>query len=232
MAMVGTLATALGEVRTRIAAAARRSGRDSSAVRLMAVTKGFPRDVVVEAHSLGLTLFGENRVQEAEEKYLEPPGPLELHLIGHLQRNKARLAVSLFDLIHTLDSAALAAVLDRLGGERGAPVRALVEVNLGGEESKSGVGAGELPAFLEGLAPLGNLRVEGLMAIPPPARDEAEARAYFRTLRRLRDELAAAAPPNVVLRELSMGMTDDFEIAVEEGATLVRVGRAIFGERG
>lgn len=218
-------------VRERIDAAARRAGRAGDEVALVAVAKTKPAAMVDAAIAAGAAIIGENYVQEAKEKIPRVAGHAAWHLIGHLQRNKARLAVSLFDLVHTLDSEALAAVLDRLGAERGAPVRTLVEVNLGGEESKSGVAPARLPAFLAGLAPFAHLRVDGLMAIPPPARDDDEARLSFRTLRRLRDDLAAAAPPNVALRELSMGMTDDFEIAVEEGATLVRVGRAIFGER-
>ena len=226
------VAANLRRVLERIDGAARRAGRAAGEVSQVAVAKTKPAPTVDTAIAAGAAIIGENYVQEAKEKIPRVAGRAAWHLIGHLQRNKARLAVSLFDLIHTLDSAALAAALDRLGAERGSPVRVLVEVNLGGEESKSGVASGDLPAFLESLASFAHLRVEGLMAIPPPARDDAEARAHFRTLRRQRDELAASAPPNVALRELSMGMTDDFEIAIEEGATLVRVGRAIFGERG
>lgn len=224
------VATNLASVCRRIEAAAGRAGRAASEVTLVAVSKTKSAAMVDAALAAGATILGENYVQEAREKRREVRGAAEWHLIGPLQRNKARLAVSLFDVIQTLDSVPLARALDRLGAERGSPVRCLVEVNTAGESSKHGVAAGAVSALLDQLAPLAHVRVEGLMAIPPPAEGEA-ARAGFRMLRRLRDELAASAPPNVRLHHLSMGMTDDFEIAIEEGATIVRVGRALFGHR-
>ena len=217
-------------VRERIDAAALRAGRAPGEVALVAASKTKPAAMIEAAIGAGVRMVGENYVQETRAKRALVRTSAEWHLIGHLQRNKARAAVALFDVIQTLDDLALAAALDRLGAERGAPVRVLVEVNTGGEASKRGLAPADLPAFLEALAPVEHLRVEGLMTIPPAAGDD-EARGHFRRLRRLRDELAGTVPANVVLRELSMGMTDDFEIAVEEGATIVRVGRAIFGER-
>jgi len=217
------VAANLARVRARIAAAAQRAGRDARRVTLIAVAKTKPAAMIDAAIAAGATCIGENYVQEARAVKPLVAGRAAWHLIGHLQRNKARLALTLFDVIQTLDSTALASALDRLGAERGAPVPALVEVNLGGEASKRGVAPEKLAGFVEELAALAHVRVEGLMAIPPPAGDESEARAHFRRLRQLRDQLG--------LRELSMGMTDDFEIAVEEGATIVRVGRAIFGAR-
>jgi hypothetical protein len=230
MAMVGTLASALGEVRARIAAAARRSGRDSSAVSLMAVTKGFPRDVVVEAHTLGLTLFGENRVQEAEEKYLEPPGPLELHLIGHLQRNKARPASALFACVQSVDKVETAVALDVRCEERGRTMEILLELNTSGEASKSGFRSrDDLLSALEAISPLARLRVRGLMTVGPMTENEREVRSSFASLRSLFEELRSRGLPG--FDTLSMGMSGDFEIAIEEGSTLVRIGTALFGKR-
>jgi len=224
------VAANLAHVRERIAAAAARAGRAPTEVTLVAVSKTKPGELVEAAIAAGARVIGENYVQEARDKRAQVRGAAEWHLIGPLQRNKARLAVSLFDVVQTLDRIELARTLDALGAERGAPVRCLVEVNVGGEASKHGIAPADLPALLAAIAPLAHVRVEGLMAIPPPAEGEA-ARAAFRALRRLRDELAPRAPANVALQHLSMGMTDDFEIAIEEGATIVRVGRAIFGAR-
>lgn len=231
MAMVGTLSSALGEVRARIGAAARKSGRDPSSVRLMAVTKGFPREVVVEAHSLGLSLFGENRVQEAEEKYLEPPGPLELHLIGHLQRNKARAASGLFACVQSVDKVETAVALDVRCEERGRVMEILLELNTSGEASKSGFHSrDDLLLGLEAISRLAHLRVRGLMTVGPMTEDEGAVRSAFSSLRSLFDELRARGLDG--LDTLSMGMSGDFEIAIEEGSTLVRIGTALFGKRG
>jgi pyridoxal phosphate enzyme (YggS family) len=231
MAMVDTLSSALGEVRSRIDAAARRSGRDPSTARLMAVTKGFPREVVVEAHALGLSLFGENRVQEAEEKFLEPPGPLELHLIGHLQRNKARPASGLFACVQSIDKVETAVALDVKCEERGRVLVILLELNTSGEASKSGFHSREdLLSALEAISRLAHLRVRGLMTVGPMTEKEGEIRAAFSALRRLFDELRARGLGG--FDTLSMGMSGDFEIAIEEGSTLVRVGTALFGKRG
>ncbi|MEN6527314.1 MAG: YggS family pyridoxal phosphate-dependent enzyme [Candidatus Polarisedimenticolia bacterium] len=225
-----SLAERLAAVRARIDAAARRVGRDPSGVTLVAVSKTHPAEAVREALAAGQTLFGENRVQEAEGKIPLVAGA-RWHLVGRLQRNKARRAVELFELIHSVDSPRLAETLDRLGKERGRPVEALVEINVGGEASKGGFAPDEFLAALDELAGRPGLLVRGLMTVPPPVADPEEARPYFRRLVALGREAAARALPNVVVEQYSMGMSDDFEIAVEEGATLVRVGTAIFGAR-
>ena len=215
------IAANVAAVRGRIAAAAARAGRDAGSVQLIAVAKTKPAELVREAVAAGVGDIGENYVQEALAKRAAVAGAARWHLIGHLQRNKAARALELFDLIHTIDGAALGETVARHAAERGTPARVLIEVNLGGEASKHGVAPGALPELLARLRDP-HLSVEGLMAVPPPE-PPAAARSYFRQLRALRDDTG--------LRELSMGMSDDFEIAIEEGATMVRVGRAIFGAR-
>jgi pyridoxal phosphate enzyme (YggS family) len=217
----------LDEVRGRLANALRRAGRPADACRLVLAGKTQPAAAVAAAYRAGAREFGENYVQEAIAKRAELTalGDLTWHLIGHLQSNKARVAVATFDLIQTLDSARLATALARQRPTR--PVRVLLEVNLGGESAKSGVAPDETEALLSAVRE--QVEVIGLMTIPPPAPEPAAARPYFARLRALRDQLAAAT--GVKLSELSMGMTDDYEVAIEEGATIVRVGRAVFGER-
>jgi len=215
----------------RIAEAAQRAGRKPESVLLVAVSKAKSPEEIQAAVRGGVRAVGENYVQEARGKIAALGHVASWHLVGHLQRNKARQAAALFDLIHTLDALPLARQLDRIGKERGAAVRALVEVNLAGESAKSGVAPGELPSLLDSLAELEGLRVEGLMAIPPQPQHPEDSRPYFRALRELGERLSGRTPPNVELRELSMGMSDDFEVAIAEGATIVRVGRAIFGPR-
>jgi len=224
------VASNLLRVQERIERAAVRAGRNPADVSLVAVSKRKSAELIDVALAAGVLRIGENYVQEASNKIPHVRHRAEWHLIGHLQRNKARLASTLFEVIETVDSRELALALDRLGAERQIPLRVLLQVNIGDEASKHGIAPAELDAFIEALAPLTHVRIEGLMTIPPPA-DEKEGRAHFRALRRLRDHVAPRAPSNVALRELSMGMSDDFEIAIEEGATIVRVGRAIFGER-
>ena len=194
-----------------------------------AKTKG--PEVVRAALRAGATDIGENYVQEAQRKIQTIPEPANWHLIGHLQRNKAKTAVSLFRLIHSLDSLSLATELDRQGVKQDRTVHALIEVNLAAEETKAGVPPEALDTLLEGVSSLSRLQIDGLMAIPPAVSDPNEARPYFRTLARLRERYARLGVAGLPLRELSMGMTQDFTVAIEEGATLVRVGRAIFGER-
>jgi pyridoxal phosphate enzyme (YggS family) len=217
----------LGEVRERIAAAAARAGRPAGSVRLIGASKTVPAAVLVQAIRAGLSDLGENRVQEAEAKLpavLEALAPHEAgptwHLIGHLQTNKARKAVALFDWIHSVDSAKLADALDRIAGEFGRRPRVLVEVNTSGEAAKSGVAPADAPGLIVHLGQARHLSLEGLMTVGPLAGDPRPA---FRLLRRLRDEAGLA--------ELSMGMSGDFEVAIEEGATMVRVGSALFGAR-
>jgi hypothetical protein len=227
-AVAETIRDRLLRVQDRIRAAASRVGRDASSVTLVAVSKAIPLHAIRQGVEAGITILGENRVQEAREKITALPGVARWHLVGHLQTNKARLAVQLFELIHSLDSPKLAQVLNRHGQELGRPVRCLIEVNLGGEESKSGITEDEVRPLLDEAAGLGHLRIEGLMAIPPYLPDPEQIRPYFRCLRSLRDKLRDEGFP---LAELSMGMTHDFEVAIEEGATLVRIGTAIFGPR-
>ncbi len=224
----------VGAVRGRIAAAAARAERDANEVTLVAVSKTVTLDYLRSVEAVaGFTDLGENRVQEAAPKVdaLGQAGPpIAWHLIGHLQRNKAMAAVGLFDLIHSVDSRDLAALIDRYAGNAGKRQRVLFQVNVAGEESKSGFAPDALRAVAPELAAFSHLCPEGLMTIAPLGADERELRAIFRSLRALRDELASAFP-GAAWRRLSMGMTDDYEVAVEEGATLVRVGRAIFGQR-
>jgi pyridoxal phosphate enzyme (YggS family) len=219
----------LAAVRRRIEAAAARSGRPSSAVTLVAVSKTIPPATIREAVSAGVKILGENRVQEAREKIEALPGAAEWHLIGHLQTNKAKLAVGLFDCIHSLDSVRLTQELGRHAEEAGRRLRCLVEVNLGEEAQKSGVDAAEVRPLLEAARQLPRLSVQGLMTIPPFLPDPESARPFFRRLRDLRDRLES---DGWTLPDLSMGMSHDFEVAIEEGATLVRIGTAIFGSRG
>ncbi|MEE9144618.1 MAG: YggS family pyridoxal phosphate-dependent enzyme [Candidatus Binatia bacterium] len=215
-----------------IRAVVRRCGReDSNRIRLLAASKSQGIAEIRAAADAGIRLFGENYVQEAKSKTGAIDQPMEWHMIGHLQRNKVKAALDLFSLIQSLDSVELARVLDKEGKKRGRMVRAFVEVNLGGEESKSGIDKDKVASLLREVENLSHLRVEGLMTIPP-FREEPEAmRPYFRELKELQTELKGLKIPNVDLKELSMGMTHDYPVAIEEGATLVRVGTAIFGAR-
>jgi len=219
----------LARVRDRIAAACDRAGRDRDEVDLVAVSKTFPPERVRQVMDCGQLLFGENKVQEAQGKIPEVGPGARWHMIGHLQRNKARHAVGLFELIHSVDGLKLAAELDRRAESAGLVQPILVEVNLAGEASKTGVNETDLWPLLDGILPLGHLEMRGLMTIPPHAAQAEDSRRWFVRLRALAEE--ARGRSGLPLRELSMGMTDDFEVAVEEGATLVRVGRAIFGPR-
>ena len=213
----------------RIESACRRAGRPPSEVTLVAVSKTVPAPRVSALLEAGQTVFGENRVQEALGKMEAVGPPARWHLVGHLQRNKARHAVGVFDLIHSVDDLELAREIDRRAAARGIVQPVLVEVNVAGEASKEGVAPAALPGLLEGMAPFRAISVQGLMAIPPPAEDPEASRPWFRELGRLRDD--AARRLGAAVPHLSMGMSDDFEVAIEEGATLVRIGRALFGER-
>lgn len=223
------IACNLANVRERVAAAAARSGRDAAAVTVVAVSKTVALERLRGVEASGVTDLGENRVREAASKIEALGHAFTWHLIGHVQRNKARAAVELFDLIHSVDSLDLALALDRHAAARGKQQRVLFQVNVSGEASKSGFAPAELRADAGRLAALPHLHAEGLMTMAPLGADERELRAVFAGLRGLRDALAPSF--GGAWRHLSMGMTDDYEIAVEEGATLVRVGRAIFGER-
>ena len=210
-------------VRARIAAACARSGRDPAEVTLVAVTKVFPADYVEHAIAAGIADIGENRVQEARDKKPLVRGSARWHLIGHLQSNKAKDAVRLFDVIQTVDSLDLAQKIAHAAEAAGKRQEVLLQVNIGNEEQKSGAERAVVPALVEALRGIDALDLRGLMAIPPVGAGE-ETRRYFRELRALCDRVG--------VEQLSMGMSEDFEAAIEEGATIVRVGRAIFGSRG
>jgi pyridoxal phosphate enzyme (YggS family) len=216
----------------RMSHAAMRAGRMPEEVRLVAVTKTVSIEAIKQAFDIGLRIFGENRVQEAKEKIealaTQTPSGTEWHMIGHLQRNKVKQSVRLFNLIHSLDSEGLADDLDREAQKIGKVQRVLIQVKLSEEETKSGAAEKGLLQLAEKVVELRNLRLEGLMTIPPFFDDPERARPFFRRLRELRDEMEKKG---INLPELSMGMSDDFEVAIEEGATLVRIGTAIFGER-
>lgn len=222
------IAANYARVSEQVARAAERAGRRADEVTLVCAAKTKGPELVRAALHAGATDIGENYVQEAQHKVHAVPESATWHLIGHLQRNKAKIAVPLFHLIHSLDSLPLAKELDRQGAKQGATVHALIEVNLAAEETKAGVRPDAIDALLEGTGSLSHLRIDGFMAIPPAVSDPNEARPYFRALARLREHHATMGAK---LPELSMGMTQDFVIAIEEGATIVRVGRAIFGER-
>jgi pyridoxal phosphate enzyme (YggS family) len=228
------MAERLAEVRRRIETAALRSDRAPEDVTLIAVSKTHPARVVRHAIEAGAKDLGENRVQEADEKIgeLGREGGARWHLIGHLQANKARRAVKLFDLIHSVDSVSLARRLDRLceeAGRESLPV--LVQVDLAGEATKSGIGEASLPELIAAIKACERLRLAGLMTLPPFFEDAELARPFFRRLRELRDRHRDAGDFGAARGELSMGMSNDYEVAIEEGATMVRVGTAIFGER-
>ena len=225
------IAARLAEVRVRIAEAEARAGRSPGGVLLVAVSKTVPPAAVAAAVAAGQRVFGENRVQEAVAKAAAcGPGPV-WHLIGHLQRNKAKEAARLFDVVESLDSSELAGDLDRRAREAGRRLRVLVQVKLGGEATKSGVVPEAAPALIEAAARLPHLDVAGLMTIPPPSPTPEGSRPWFALLRELRERWDGTCCPRGTLRELSMGMSDDYEVAIDEGATIVRVGTAIFGSR-
>jgi pyridoxal phosphate enzyme (YggS family) len=222
----------LAATRERIRIAAERAGRKAEEITLIAVSKTVGPGPVQQAVDAGIRNLGENRVQEASEKTpLVGGSGLHWHLIGHLQSNKARRAVATFDTIHTVDSIELAGHLDRLAGEIGRRTRVLVQVKLGDELTKSGLHQEQLAGVIEALDTAHYLELQGLMGIPPFSDAPEDSRQYFKQLRRALDELNRSRTPQCQLSELSMGMSHDFEIAIEEGATMVRIGTAIFGAR-
>lgn len=227
--MNDTVAQRLSAVEQRIESACNRAGRSRSAVTLVAVSKTFSSSHVEEAIAAGVTDIGENKVQEAESKLASLERSARFHLIGHLQSNKSKLAASLFDVVQTVDSTKLGRRLNDAAAAEGKRLEVLIQVNVGEEEQKHGVSVAEAPALVAALQPFESLEVTGLMTIPPVG-DEAETRGYFGSLRRLRDQIRDdLGLPS--FRHLSMGMSADYEIAIEEGATIVRVGSAIFGRR-
>ncbi len=222
----------LDGVRDRIAGAASRAGRDPATIRLIAISKTFSTDHLRAAAEAQQIDFGENKVQEAERKIAATSDlPLRWHFIGHLQSNKARKAAALFDVIHSVDDRSLVTALDKTAAALGRRLELLIQVDLAGEATKHGVAADALLPILEAAAPCPAVRVVGLMLLPPAVSDPEDARSYFAALRRLRDDLIHRGVSPSTLRELSMGMSHDFEVAIAEGSTMVRVGTAIFGER-
>lgn len=230
-----SIAENIAEVRQRIAAAAHRAGRDPEKIVLMAVSKTFPPERIREAYNAGLRIFGENRVQEFSGKAaaLRDLHEAEWHMIGHLQSNKAAAAAEAFAAIDSLDSLKLAEKLNASAARLGKKLGVLIEINVGGETAKSGLSSDsdEVEELLSAAPRLERLEFRGLMTVPPFAEDAREVRPYFRKLRALRDQLAAQHFPAVFMDVLSMGMSHDFEVAIEEGSTSVRVGTAIFGQR-
>ena len=226
---MSSIAENLERVREQIASAAANSGRSADDVELVAITKTHPAEKVREAIEAGQTLFGESRVQEARAKITELPSNLRWHFVGHLQKNKIRHALPLFEMIHSVDSLGLAQDINRIAEEQGVHPRVLLEVNVAGEGSKFGFAPDTLREQMGTLLELPRLSIEGLMCIPPLAMESEDSRRFFVQVRELRDSLEKEF--NMKLPQLSMGMTQDFPIGIVEGATLVRVGTAIFGER-
>jgi hypothetical protein len=229
--MATAIALNLDLVRRRIEAAARRAGRKPEAVTLIGIAKTMPVERIREAALAGLEDIGENRVQEAREKAPLLPSGIRWHLVGHLQSNKAALAAKLFHAVHSVDSVEVLDRLEQAAAREGRLIDALLQVDMAGEATKFGVEEAGLDALLDAAASCRAVTVRGLMVLPPYDSDPEKSRPYFRRLLRLRDE-AAARHGRMSLTELSMGMSGDFEVAIEEGATMVRIGRALFGERG
>lgn len=230
--MHDSIAARLNAIRSRMDAAAARSGRNPRDIRLVAVSKTKPASAIREAVSAGVTVIGENYIQEARDKFSTLSDlDLQWHFIGHLQSNKAKYAVRMFDLIHSVDSCKLAAELNRQAGNIGKLQPILVQVNISGEATKWGTSENEAMDLVAEIGTLKNLHIQGLMTMPPFFDAPEEARPCFAALHRLAARIQSETAGNVVMQELSMGMTGDFEVAIEEGATLVRIGTAIFGAR-
>ena len=218
-------------VENEIQEACRRAGRRRDEVTLIAVSKTKPVSVLKEAYDLGVRVFGENKVQELMDKYEELPKDIHWHMIGHLQRNKVIYIIDKVDLIHSVDSVRLAETIEKEAARKNLTVNILIEVNVAGEESKFGVSPEELPEFVEQIAGLTHIRVQGLMTIAPFVEDSEANRRIFEDLRKLSVDIAEKNVDNITMRILSMGMTNDYSVAIEEGATMVRVGTGIFGAR-
>ncbi len=229
--MESTVRVNIEKVRDNISAAASRAGRNVSDVRLMAVTKTVDDNRIMEAIESGVDIIGESYVQEAKRKIEKMGRSIEWHMIGYLQSNKAKYAVKLFDMIHSLDRMDLAVELNRRATAAGETMKVLIEISTSGEKTKSGVSSEKAVQLIKDVSSLNNLSIQGLMTMAPWFDDPEDARPYFKALRELRDRIIDANIPRVEMRELSMGMSGDFEVAVEEGATIVRIGRSIFGER-
>ena len=218
-------------VQDRIASTLQRVGRESDSIKLIAISKTKPASLIVEAIDSGITDIGENRVQEAKGKRSQVDRPVSWHLVGHLQTNKVKQALKIFDLIHSVDSIRLLAEIERQSRRLNRRTDALVEVNTSGEESKFGLQPNEVLSFMESAAEYSHVRIKGLMTVGEFTPDPEGVRPSFKLLRNLKERIASQGYPNVEMEYLSMGMTNDFEVAIEEGANMVRIGSAIFGER-
>ena len=221
----------LKKAKEKIGEAAIKAGRDPQTVRLVAVSKAVEVERVHEAIKAGVNILGENYVQEARDKINTLGHTVEWHFIGHLQTNKAKYAVDLFDVIHSIDRLDLAQEIDRIAAKKGKTIPVLIQVNISGEESKHGIDRDGLIQLIDEIIPLRNISLQGLMTMPPYFDNPDMARPYFQLLRNLKEEMNERFKGDINLEELSMGMSNDFEAAIEEGATLVRIGTAIFGER-
>jgi len=221
----------LKRVREKIENAASRAGRNPKDIQLVAVSKTVDAKRIREAIEAGATIFGENYIQEAREKIKELGHEVRWDFIGHLQRNKVNHAVDLCEMIHTVDRLSLAQEINRVAEKKNKKTRVLVQVNISGEEAKSGINPGGVTSLVSEIASMGNLSLEGLMTMPPFFDDPEKTRPYFTALRKLRDKILVENSGDSALKELSMGMSGDFEVAIEEGSTAVRIGTAIFGER-
>jgi len=224
-----TIKNNLEIINEKIKKAAFRVNRNSEEIKLVAVTKTASIEQIEEAINAGVKIIGENKVQEAKEKYQILSSDIEWHLVGHLQTNKVKYAIEIFDLIHSVDSIKLAKEIDRRSLQFGMITNVLVEVNVSGEETKYGIKPEEVEPFLKEISEFPRIKVKGLMTIAPIVEDKEEVRPYFRKLRELSKEMKSKNIENVKMDYLSMGMTEDFEIAIEEGANMVRIGRGIFG---
>jgi PLP dependent protein len=231
MVVMSLITENLGRVMERIEAAAKRAGRDPQTIRLVAVSKTVEPERIRAALDAGAKTFGENYIQEAQKKIPVLGPDASWHFIGHLQKNKAKYAVRLFDWVHSVDGFVLAEELNRAALKEGKVQDILLQVDLSGEETKFGAPEQTLPVICEKIAELEAIRIKGLMTLPPFSDDPEDSRPYFKKLRLLRDRLAEMKIPHISMHDLSMGMSADFEVAIEEGATLVRVGTAIFGPR-
>ena len=216
-------------INEKIKKAALKANRNPEEIKLVAVTKTATIEQIKEAISAGVKIIGENKVQEAKEKYQILTADIEWHLVGHLQTNKAKYAIEIFDCIHSVDSIKLAKEIDKRSLQFGKITNVLVEVNVSGEETKYGIKPEEVETFLKEMSEFSRIRVRGLMTIAPIVEDKEEVRPYFRKLRELSKEIKSKNIKNVRMDYLSMGMTEDFEVAIEEGANMVRIGRGIFG---
>ncbi|PKP55785.1 YggS family pyridoxal phosphate-dependent enzyme [Candidatus Atribacteria bacterium HGW-Atribacteria-1] len=224
-----TIKNNLEIINEKIKKAALKANKNPQEIKLVAVTKTATIEQIKEAISAGVKIIGENKVQEAKEKYQILSANIEWHLVGHLQTNKVKYAIEIFDFIHSVDSIKLAKEIDRRSLQFGMITNVLVEVNVSGEETKYGIKSEEIEPFLKEISEFSRIKVRGLMTIAPIAEDKEEVRPYFRKLRELSKEIKSKNIKNVKMDYLSMGMTDDFEVAIEEGANMVRIGRGVFG---